>query len=45
MDPNVKGCALDRWMELAQDHDQWQALELAVLNLWVHLWVQLPESQ
>jgi hypothetical protein len=24
-----------RWMELAQVHVQWQALVLAVLNLWV----------
>jgi hypothetical protein len=26
-----------RWMELAQDHVQWQALVLAVLNLQVLL--------
>ena len=40
MDPNVIGCAVDRWMELAQDHDQWQALVLVVLNLRV----LLPDS-
>jgi hypothetical protein len=31
------GCETGRWMELAQDHVQWQALVLAVLNLWVLL--------
>ena len=40
MDLRVLGCAVDGWMELAQDHDQWQALALVVLNLWV----LLPES-
>jgi hypothetical protein len=34
------GCEDGRWMELAQDHVQWQALVLAVLNLRV----LLPES-
>ena len=40
MDLNVIGCAVERWMKLVQDHDQSQALELVVLNLWV----LLPES-
>jgi hypothetical protein len=40
MDPNVIRCAVDGWMELAQDHDQWQALALVVQNLCV----MLPES-
>jgi hypothetical protein len=40
MDRNVTGCAVDRWMEPAKDHDRWQALALVVLNLWV----LLPES-
>jgi hypothetical protein len=31
------GCEDGRWMELAQDHVQWQALVLAVLNLLVLL--------
>jgi hypothetical protein len=30
-------CEDGRWMELAQDHVQWQALVLAVLNLRVLL--------
>ena len=33
-------CEVGRWMELAQDRVQWQALVLAVMN---HL-VLLPES-
>ena len=31
------GCEDGRWMELAQDRVQWQALALAVLNLLVLL--------
>jgi hypothetical protein len=31
------GCEDGRWMELAQDRVQWQALVLAVLNLGVLL--------
>jgi hypothetical protein len=31
------GCEDGRWMELAQDRVQWQALVLAVLNLLVLL--------
>jgi hypothetical protein len=37
MDLNEMGCEDGRWMELAQDHVQWQALVLAVLNLGVLL--------
>ena len=40
MDLREIGCEDGRWMELAQDRVQWQALVLAVLNLLV----QLPES-
>jgi hypothetical protein len=29
------GCKDGRWMELAQDRDQWQALLWAVMNLLV----------
>jgi hypothetical protein len=29
------GCEDGRWMELAKDHVQWQALVLAVLNLYL----------
>jgi hypothetical protein len=28
------GCGDGRWVELAQDHFQWQTLVLLVLNLW-----------
>jgi len=31
-------CESGRWIELAQDDIQWQAVVLAVLNLWVLLW-------
>ena len=40
MDLREIGCGDGRWMELAQDRVQWQALVLAVLNLLV----LLPES-
>ena len=40
MDLREIGCEDGRWMELAQDHVQWQALVLAVLRLLV----LLPES-
>jgi hypothetical protein len=40
MDLRETGCEDGRWMELAQDRVQWQALVLAVLNLPV----LLPES-
>ena len=40
MDVREIGCEDGRWMELAQDRVQWQALVLAVLNLLV----LLPES-
>ena len=40
MDVGEIGCEDGRWMELAQDRVQWQALVLAVLNLLV----PLPES-
>jgi hypothetical protein len=30
-------CGDERWMKLAQDHVQWWALRLAVLNLWILL--------
>ena len=40
MDLMEIGCEDGRWMELAQDRVQWQALVLAVLNLLV----LLPES-
>ena len=33
MDLREIGCEVGRWMELAQDRVQWQALVLAVLNL------------
>jgi hypothetical protein len=35
MDLRETGCEDKRWMELAQNRVQWQALVLAVLNLWV----------
>jgi len=35
MDLTERGCEDERWMELAQDHVQWQALVLAVLKLLV----------
>lgn len=28
-------CGAGRWMELAQEHVQWQVLVLVVLNIWV----------
>jgi hypothetical protein len=37
MDLRETGCEDGRWMELAQDRVQWQALVLAVLNLRVML--------
>jgi hypothetical protein len=37
MDLSEIGCEVGRWMELAQDRVQWQALVLAVLNLLVLL--------
>jgi len=37
MDLREIGCEDGRWMELAQDRVQWQALLLAVLNLLVLL--------
>jgi hypothetical protein len=37
MDLIEMGCEDGRWMELAQDRVQWQALVLAVLNLLVLL--------
>ena len=37
MDLREIGCEDGRWMELAQDRVQWQALVLAVLNLLVLL--------
>jgi hypothetical protein len=37
MDLRETGCENGRWMELAQDRVQWQALVLAVLNLLVLL--------
>jgi hypothetical protein len=40
MDLMEIGCGDGRWMELAQDHVQWWASVLAVLNMWV----LLPES-
>ena len=40
MDLREIGCEDGRWIELAQDRVQWQALVLAVLNLLV----LLPES-
>ena len=40
MDLREIGCGDGRWMELAEDRVQWQALVLAVLKLLV----LLPES-
>jgi hypothetical protein len=40
MDLSEIVCEDGRWMELAQDHVQWQALVLVVLNLQV----LLPQS-
>jgi hypothetical protein len=37
LDLREMGCENGRWMELAQDRVQWQALVLAVLNLQVQL--------
>jgi hypothetical protein len=37
MDLSEIGCEDVRWMELDQDHVQWQALVLVVLNLMVLL--------
>ena len=37
MDRMETGCENGRWIELAQDPDQWQALVLAELNLCVLL--------
>ena len=37
MDFKEIGCVDERWMELAQDRVQWQALVLAVLNFVVLL--------
>jgi len=37
MDLREVGCEDGKWMELAQDRVQWQALLLAVLNLLVLL--------
>jgi hypothetical protein len=35
MDLRETGCEDEKWMELAQNRVQWQALVLAGLNLWV----------
>ena len=37
MDVREIGCEVGRWMELAEDRVQWQALVLVVLNLLVLL--------
>jgi hypothetical protein len=40
MEVKEMGCEVERWMELAQDHVQWQPLVLVVLNLHI----LLPQS-
>jgi hypothetical protein len=35
MDLQEVGCWSKDWIELAQDRDMWQALVIAVMDLWV----------
>jgi hypothetical protein len=39
MDLMDRGCENGRWVELAQDHVQWWALILAVLNFLPNIWL------
>jgi hypothetical protein len=43
MDLREMGCEDGRWIELAQDRVQWQALILAVLNLCVMLFSSVSQ--
>ena len=35
MDLKEVGCDAGKWMDPAQDQDQWQAYVRALMNLWV----------